>query len=79
LAAGETLSGMIFATAMVYPDKQISSVKAASVTKRMKDKRFAASVKRENIMECEKTGIELGEFVQLALDALTDTDEILIS
>lgn len=79
LAAGETLSGMIFATAMVYPDKQISSVKAASVTKRMKDKRFAASVKRENIMECEKIGIELGEFVQLALDALTDTDEILIS
>jgi len=29
LAAGETLSGMIFATAMVYPDKKISSVKAA--------------------------------------------------
>lgn len=79
LAAGETLSGMIFATAMVYPDKKISSVKASSVTKRMKDKRFAASVKRENILECGKIGIELSNFVQLSLDALTETNEDLIS
>lgn len=79
LAAGETLSGLIFATAMVYPDKQISSVKVNSVTKRMKDKRFAASVKRENILECEKIGIELSEFVRLSLEALTETGEVLIS
>ena len=71
LAAGETLSGMIFATALVYPDKQISSVKASSVLKRMKDKRFAASVKRENIMECEKIGLSPENFIQLALDALS--------
>jgi len=44
----------------------------------MKDKRFAASVKRENIKECEKIGIELGEFLRLSLEALTETDGILI-
>ena len=76
LAAGETLSGMIFATALVYPDKKIASVKVKSVTKRMKDKRFAASVKRENIMECEKIGLELPQFVELCLEALKDSDEI---
>ncbi len=74
LAAGETISGMIFATALVYPDKKISSVKPSSVIKRMKDKRFAASVKRENIMECEKIGIQLQEFVILCLEALKDAD-----
>ncbi len=79
LASGETLSGLIFATAYIYPDKQISSVKVKSITKRMKDKRFAASVSRENIMECEKIGLELSVFVQLALEALTETDEVLIS
>jgi putative nucleotidyltransferase with HDIG domain len=78
LAAAETLSGLIFATAMVYPDKQISSVKVSSVTKRMKDKRFAASVKRENILECEKIGLPLDKFVQLALDALSPYDEELM-
>jgi putative nucleotidyltransferase with HDIG domain len=78
LAAGETISGLIFATAYIYPDKQISSVKVKSITKRMKDKRFAASVSRENIMECEKIGLELNEFVGLCLEALTETDEVLI-
>ncbi len=79
LAAGETISGLIFATAYIYPDKQISSVKVKSITKRMKDKRFAASVSRENIMECEKIGLELSVFVGLCLEALTETDEVLIS
>ena len=71
LAAGETITGFIFAIALVYPDKKISSVKVKSVTKRMKEKIFAASVKRENIMECESIGIPLDEFVALSLEALS--------
>ncbi len=48
LAAGETITGLIFAVALVYPDKKISSVKTKSVVKRMKEKLFAASVNRED-------------------------------
>lgn len=70
LAAGETITGMIFATALVYPDKRIASVKPKSVIKRMKEKQFAASVSRETILECEKIGLSLEEFVQLSLNAL---------
>ncbi|MDD4919199.1 MAG: HDIG domain-containing protein [Bacteroidales bacterium] len=70
LAAGETITGLIFAVALVYPDKKISSVKPKSVTKRMKEKIFAASVNRDTILECEKMGITLDEFVTLALAAL---------
>lgn len=59
LAAGETITGLIFAVALVYPDKKISSVKSKSVVKRMKEKIFAASVNREAILECETIGIPL--------------------
>ena len=70
LAAGETITGLIFATALVYPDKKIESVKVKSITKRMKEKLFAASVNRETIMECEKIGISIDEFADIALGAL---------
>ena len=70
LAAGETITGLITATTLVYPDKKLASVKAKSVTKRMKQKACAASVKRENILECEKIGIPLPEFADLAVNAM---------
>ena len=70
LAAGETITGLITATTLVYPDKKLASVKTKSVTKRMKQKAFAASVKRENILECEKIGIPLPEFADLAVNAM---------
>jgi uncharacterized protein len=72
LAAAETVTGLIVATALVYPDKKLSSVKSKSVVKRMKEKAFAASVNRQNIMECEEIGIPLNEFVELAVDAMKD-------
>ena len=71
LAAAETIAGLIFATAMVYPDKKISSVKPKSVVKRMKEKQFAASIKRENILECEIIGIALPDFAEMAINALS--------
>ena len=74
LSAGETITGLITATALVYPDKKIQSVKPKSILKRMKEKAFAASVSRESIMECEKAGIPLPEFVELALNAMKEIE-----
>jgi len=70
LAAGETITGLITATAMVYPDKKLASVKAKSVVKRMKEKAFAASVNRDTIMECETIGIPIAEFAEICLGAM---------
>ena len=70
LAAGETITGLIFATTYVYPDRKLSSVKPKSVVKRMKEKMFAATVKRENILECEKIGIPIDEFAALSIQAM---------
>ncbi len=75
LAAGETITGLITATAYVYPDRRVSSVKPKSVTKRMKERAFAASVKRENIMECEQIGISIDKFAEIALLAMTGIAE----
>jgi uncharacterized protein len=70
LAAGETVTGLIVATTLVYPDKKIAGVKVKSITKRMKEKAFAASVNRETILECEKIGLPLEEFAGIALGAM---------
>ena len=75
LAAGETITGLITAVTLVYPDKKLASVKPKSVTKRMKQKAFAASVKRENILECEKIGIPLAEFAELSVQAMREIAE----
>lgn len=77
LAAGETITGLIMATALVYPDKKLASVKTKSITKRMKEKAFAASVKRENIRECEQIGIPINDFAEMALVAMQEiSDEL---
>ncbi len=75
LSAGETITGLIYAVALVYPDKKIKDVKPKSVTKRMKQSAFAAAVSRENIMECEKIGLPLNDFAEIALNAMKEIAE----
>ena len=77
LAAGETITGLIIATTLVYPDKKLGSVKPKSIVKRMKEKAFAASVNRDTIRECETLGIPLPEFAELALKAMQHIHEVL--
>ena len=70
LAAAETLTGLIVASALVQPDKKLSSVSGESLMKKFKSKSFAAKCGRELIKECEQAGIGLEEFLQLGLEAL---------
>jgi len=70
LAAGETITGLIIATALVYPDKKLASVKPKSVRKRYKEKLFAAGADRTIIAECEKIGIPVADFCDLCLKAM---------
>jgi len=70
LTAAETITGMIVATTLVYPDKKVASVKPKSVKKRMKAKEFARSVNRDHIRLCEKTGVPLDEFIIISLEAM---------
>lgn len=70
LAAGETITGLIIAATLVYPDKKLASVKPKSVRKRYKEKLFAAGANRAIIAECEQIDIPLPDFCDLCLEAM---------
>ena len=75
LAAGETITGLIVATALVYPDKKLASVKPKSVRKRIKEKAFAAGANRDIIRECELIDIPIDEFCNICLEAMQDISD----
>jgi len=70
LIAADAVSGLIVPTALMMPSRKLADVRVKSLTKKYKDKSFARTVSRENIMVCEDLGLERSEFFTLALDAL---------
>ncbi len=70
LTCAESITGMVIATALVYPDKRLKSVKPKSILKRMKQKDFARRVNREQIRLCEEIGVDLADFAELSLKAM---------
>ena len=72
LAAAETLTGLIVASALVQPDKKLASVKPESLKKKFKQKAFAANCERDVILECEKIGLSLDKFLEIGLRALQE-------
>lgn len=75
LFAGEKLTGLIVAAALVLPSKKLADVTTEMVLRRFKEPRFAAGAKRENILECEKLGLSLEEFVDICLKAMQGISE----
>jgi putative nucleotidyltransferase with HDIG domain len=70
LTCAESITGLVIATALVYPDKRLASVKPKSILKRMKKKDFARRVNRDQIRLCEKIGLSLADFAELSLRAM---------
>lgn len=69
--AVDELTGFIIATALVRPDKKLASVEVKSVKKKMKDKSFAAAVKRDEITRgAEELGLSLDEHIGMVLEAM---------
>lgn len=71
LFACDELAGFITAAALVRPDKSIRSLEAKSVKKRMKDKAFARSVSREDIVNgATALGVDLDQHIAFCIDAM---------
>lgn len=67
----DELTGFIIAVTKVRPSKKIAEVEVSSVTKKMKDKGFAAQVDREQMKQCETLlGMPLNEFIGITLEAM---------
>jgi len=71
LIAAETLTGIIYAYALVR-GKKISDMESKGLKKKFKDKTFAANCNRELVREIEKTGLELGELFGIAINAVKE-------
>jgi len=71
LYAVDEVAGFLTACALVKPGKSIIEVEAPSVRKKMKDKAFARSVNREDIIRgAAELGADLNEHISLCIEAM---------
>ena len=71
LFACDELAGFITATALVKPSKSLTEVEAKSVRKKMRDKAFARSVSRDDIVNgAADLGIDLEEHIAFCIEAM---------
>lgn len=71
LFACDELSGFLTACAFVKPGRSIAEVETASVKKKLKDKAFARSVNRDDIVSgAQELGVPLDEHIDFCIEAL---------
>jgi putative nucleotidyltransferase with HDIG domain len=71
LFAVDELTGLITAVALVRPSKSILDVEPSSVRKKMKDKAFARSVNREDIVQgAEELDVDLNSHIDEVIKAM---------
>lgn len=78
LYACDELAGFITAISYVKPHRSVFEVDIASVRKKMKDKAFARSVNRQDIVEgARELGVELDEHIDFCVKAMQQRAEAL--
>jgi len=76
LFAVDELTGFIVAIALMQPSRKLADVKVSSVRKKMKQKAFARSVSREDIVTgAEDLGVPLDEHTAFVLAAMCDISD----
>lgn len=71
LFACDELAGFITASALVKPNKSLAELDAKSVRKKMKDKAFARSVSREDIVNgAADLAVDLEEHIAFCIEAM---------
>jgi len=71
LFACDELAGFLTACALVKPTKSLAEVEAKGVRKKMKDKAFARSVNRDDIINgASDLGVDLEEHITFCIEAM---------
>lgn len=77
LYACDELTGFITAVAQVHPNKSVAEVSVNSVKKKLKDRRFTANVKRDEVDEgAAELGVPLDEHIAFIIEALKQEDAL---
>jgi len=70
----DSLTGLIIAVAFVYPSRKLADVKLSSVVKRLlKEPRFAAGTRREEIKMCvnpDGLNLPIEKFIEICLESM---------
>ena len=73
LFACDELAGFITAVSLVKPSRSVMEVDVKSVRKKMKDKAFARSVNRDDIVNgASEMGIELDQHIEFCIKAMQE-------
>jgi len=76
LFACDELSGFISACSLVKPSRKVAEVDVKTVRKKMKDKAFARSVSREDIVNgAAELGIDLDDHIAFCVEAMQQNAE----
>ena len=71
LFACDEISGLLTAVALVKPQRSLAEVDVASVRKKMKDRAFARSVNRQDIVDgAAELGVPLDEHIETCIRAM---------
>ena len=71
LFAVDELTGLVTATTLVKPSRNLAEVTASSVRKKMKDKGFARGVSREDVLlGAQELGVELEPHIDFVIQAM---------
>lgn len=72
----DELSGLINATAIMRPSKSVVDLETKSVKKKFKDKKFAAGVDRQIILDgCQRLGLELDGVIEACIAGMRANHE----
>jgi hypothetical protein len=72
LYALDPLTGLIIAAMLMHPSKTLTGIDTKFVLKKFKQKGFARGANREQILACERIGIQLNDFVDIVLKAMQE-------
>lgn len=81
LFCADSLTGLIMATAYVYPSRKLADVKVSSVVKRfLKEPRFAAGTRRDEVILCERKdglNLKLENLIEICLSSMQSVSDSL--
>ncbi|WP_448588856.1 HD domain-containing protein [Thermodesulfobium sp.] len=66
IVCSDAISGLIVASALIHPDKKLSSINADFICRRFNEKGFARGASREKILICKYLPLELEEFAEIS-------------